>query len=114
MRTDLVNTVQEGGSLGYGGSYTVAVPSGASASQVAQVQQAVAADEQALSADEQAASDASASGSQSVAADQATVSTDQSALSHDQAAEKKACAGAGASSSACSPDNQKVTADQAR
>lgn len=112
VRTDLVNTVQEGGSLGYGGSYTVSSPSGASASQVAQAQQTVAEDEQALSADEQAESDGSASGSQSVAADQATVSTDQSALSSDQAAEKKACAGSDASSSACSSDEQKVSSDQ--
>ena len=112
VRTDLVNTVQEGGSLGYGGSYTVSVPSGASASQVAQMQQGVAEDEQALSADEQAASDASASGRQSVSADQADVGKDQSALSSDQAAEKKACAGAGASSSECSTDTQQVTADE--
>jgi hypothetical protein len=113
VRTDLVNTVQQGGSLGYGGSYTVSVPSGASASQVAQMQQAVAQDEQALSADEQAVSDALASGSQSVSADQADVSKDQSALRSDQAAEHKACAGAGASSSECSTDTQQVTADEA-
>ena len=113
VRTDLVNTVQEGGSLGYGGSYTVSVPSGASTSQVAQMQQAMAQDEQALSADEQAASDASASGSQSVSADQANVSKDQSALRSDQAAKRKACAGAGASSSECSTDTQQVTADEA-
>jgi len=112
VRTDLVNTVQEGGSLGYGESYTVSAPSGASASQVLQLQEAVAADEQELSADEQAGSDASASGSQSVSADQATVSSDESALGSDQAAENKACAGSGASSPACSTDKQKVTADQ--
>jgi hypothetical protein len=112
VRTDLVNTVQEGGSLGYGGSYTVSAPSGASASQVAAAQQAVAADEQALSADEQSQSDASASGGQSVSADRATVSADQSALGTDQAAEQKACAGSGSSSSACSKDTQQVTADE--
>jgi hypothetical protein len=112
VRTDLVNTVQEGGALGYGDSYTVSAPSGASASQVTAEQQAVAADEQELSADEQAVSDTSASGSQSVSADQATISADQSALGSDQAAEHKACAGSG-SSSACSTDEQKVTADEA-
>jgi len=113
VRTDLVNTVQEGGSLGYGGSYTVSAPSGASASQVAQMRQAVAQDEQALSADEQAASDATASGGQSVSAAQASVSTDQSALRSAQAAKRRACAGAGATSSECGTDTQQVTADEA-
>jgi hypothetical protein len=112
VRTNLINTVQVGGSIGYNGSYTIAAPSGASASTVAQDQQAVAADEQALSADEQAESDASASGDQAVAAAQASVGTDQAALAADQAAEAKACAGSGASSSACTGDEQKVSADQ--
>jgi hypothetical protein len=113
VRTNLINTVQVGGSVGYNGSYTVAAPSGASASTIAQDQQAVAADEQALSADEQAESDASASGDQAVAAAQANVGTDQAALAADQAVEAKACAGSGASSSACTGDKQKVSADQA-
>src|SRR5580704_11262949 len=113
VRTTLINTVQVGGSVGYNGSYTVAAPSGASASTIAQDQQAVAADDQALSADEQAESDASASGDQAVAAAQANVGTDQAALAADQAAEVKACAGSGASSSACTGDEQKVSADQA-
>jgi len=113
VRTTLVNTVQEGGSIGYGGSYTVATPPGASASQVSQAQQAVAADRQALSADEQAESDASAADNQAVAADRATVSADQSALTADQAAESRDCAGTGASSPACSQAKQKVSADQA-
>jgi hypothetical protein len=112
VRTTLINTVQVGGSVGYNGSYTVAAPSGASASTIAQDQQAVAADDQALSADEQAESDASASGDQAVAAAQASVGTDQAALAADQAAEVKACAGSGASSSACTGDEQKVSADQ--
>jgi hypothetical protein len=112
VRTTLINTVQVGGSVGYNGSYTVAAPSGASASTIAQDQQAVAADDQALSADEQAESDASASGDQAVAAAQANVGTDQAALAADQAAEVKACAGSGASSSACAGDEQKVSADQ--
>ena len=59
VRTTLTNTVQVGGSIGYDGSYTVAAPSGTSAQQVAQAQQAVTQDEQTLSADEQAESDAS-------------------------------------------------------
>src|SRR3984885_1187416 len=112
VRTTLINTVQVGGSVGYNGSYTVAAPSGASTSTISQDQQAVAADDQALSADEQAESDASASGDQAVGAAQASVGTDQAALAADQAAEVKACAGSGASSSACTGDEQKVSADQ--
>jgi multidrug efflux pump subunit AcrA (membrane-fusion protein) len=113
VRTDLVSTVQDGGSIGYGGSYTVAAPSGSSASQVSQEQQAVAEDQQALLSDEQAQADASASGSQQVAAGQANVRSDQSTLSSDQAEQAKDCAGAGASSPACSQDTQSVRSDQA-
>jgi Putative peptidoglycan binding domain len=114
VRTTLVNAVPEGGSIGYGGSYTIAFPSGASASQVSQAQQAVSADQQALSGDEQTESDQSAADSQAVAADQANVGTDQSTLSSDQVKEKKDCAGKGGSSAACSQDEQKVSADQAQ
>ena len=114
VRTDLTATVQVGGSIGYGGSYTIAAPSGASTSQVVQAQQTVAQDQQALSADEQAGSDAATAGDQSVAAGQASVSTAQSALSSDQAKGKKDCAGQGASSAACSQDTQKVSQDQAQ
>ncbi len=113
VRTTLINTVQVGGSIGYGGSYTVATPSGASASQVAQAQQAVAVDQQALSADEQIESDAAAADDQAVAADQTNVGAGQSALSSDLAKEKKDCAGAGASAAACTQDTQKVSTDQA-
>jgi hypothetical protein len=112
VRTNLSTTVQEGGSIGYGGSYTIAAPSGTSASTISQEQQTIAVDEQALSADEQAESDASAADDQQIAADQANVSTDQSTLATDQAAEKKDCAGAAASGAACSTDTQKVSQDQ--
>ena len=54
----LSHTVQVGGSIGYDGSYTIAAPSGSSAQQVDQAQQAVTGDQQTLSADEQAESDA--------------------------------------------------------
>ena len=112
VRTTIINTVQVGGSLGYGGAYTVAAPSGTSAAQVAQDQQTVAADRQQLSADEHAESDTSAASGQAVAAALANVSTAQSALVAERAEEKKACAGAGASSSACSQDTQQVSTDQ--
>ena len=112
VRTTLTNTVQEGGSIGYQGSYTVAAPSGTSASALSQQEQTVAADEQALSADEQAVSDAVAAGRQAVAAARVNVSTGKSTLAADQATEKTACAGAGASSQACTQDKQQVSTDQ--
>jgi hypothetical protein len=114
VRTTLVNTVQVGGSIGYGGSYTVAAPSGTSASAISQEQQAVTADQQALSGDEQTEADQSAADDQAIAADQADVSTDQSALSSDDARAKKDCAGKGSGSAACSADQQKVSQDQAQ
>jgi Putative peptidoglycan binding domain len=100
QRTTLVNTVQEGGSLGYGGSYTVSAPSGASAAQVSQQEQLVAQDKQAVSGDDQAMSDSSASGNQSVSAAEANVKIAQSTLSADQATEAKDCAGSGGSAQA--------------
>jgi hypothetical protein len=112
LRTTLTNTVQEGGSIGYQGSYAVAVPSGTSASALSQQQQTVAADEQALSADEQAVSDAVTAGRQAVAAARANVSTAQSTLTADRATEKTACAGTGSSSQACSQDKQQVSQDE--
>jgi Putative peptidoglycan binding domain len=112
VRTTLVNTVPVGGTMGFDGSYTVATPSGATPSQVAQAQQTVTEDEQALSADEQAGSDSSAADSQQISADEANVSSDRSALSSDRITKRKACAGAGASSAGCSQDEQKLSQDQ--
>lgn len=94
-RSDL--TMKIGGTLGYGGTYAVTVPSGTSAVRVAQAQQAVAQDQQTLAGDEQAESDDSAaqSAANSAAArltaktgyDQAQnkVLSDQVKLSGDQA-----------------------------
>ena len=113
VRTDLVNTVQVGGSVGYEGSYAVAAPSGTSTQQVAQAQLAVTGDRQQLSAAEQAESDAAAAGSQAIGAARANVSADESVLTSDEAKQKKACAGAGASSPACSQDAQQVSQDRA-
>jgi hypothetical protein len=112
VRTNLSTTVQVGGSIGYNGSYTIAAPSGASASQVAQDQQAVAQDEQSLSADEQAQSDAASADAQAAAAAQTNVNNAQSALSSDEAKQTQDCAGRGASSPACSQDAPKVSQDQ--
>jgi hypothetical protein len=112
VRTTLTTTVQVGGSIGYNGSYTIAAPSGTSASQVTAAQQAVTQDQQALSAAEQAESDQSASDNQTITADQANVGTAQSTLSSEEAKEKKDCAGTGASSQACSQDQQRVSQDK--
>jgi multidrug efflux pump subunit AcrA (membrane-fusion protein) len=141
-RQDLSSQTQVPGTLGYGGSFTITAPSGASAQEVAQAQQTVTGDQQTLSADERYESAQSAADNQAIAADQANVSTDQSTLSTDQAAESQACAGSGGSalgtgalmlgagspgagspspspspstggsSAACSQDEQKVSSDQ--
>ncbi|HLJ04398.1 MAG TPA: peptidoglycan-binding domain-containing protein, partial [Solirubrobacteraceae bacterium] len=114
VRTNLTNTVQVGGSIGYDGSYTVAVPSGAGPQQVAQAQQAVAQDQQALSADESAESGAAAVDGQAIAADQTNVDTASAMLSSDRARQKKDCARRRGSTSACGQDAQKVTQDQSQ
>ena len=51
VRTDLASTVQVGGSIAYDGSYTVVVPSGESAQQVAQAQQQLTQAEEGLADD---------------------------------------------------------------
>jgi hypothetical protein len=113
VRTDLINTVQVGGSIGYAVSYTIAAPQGTSASQLSQQQQTVTADRQQLTADERTESDASAADNEATAADEANVRADEATLRSDKAGEQKACAGVGASSAACSQDRQQVSQDQA-
>jgi hypothetical protein len=113
VRTNLTSTVQEGGSIGYEGSYTVVFPSGSSPSTISQQRQAVTQERQALSADERTESDQARVDEQAVAAAAANVGADRSTLAADEAARKKACAGTGASSAACSQDTQKVSQDQA-
>jgi hypothetical protein len=113
VRTDLVSSVQEGGSIGYAGSYTVDFPSGSSPSEVSAQQETVTQDLDALSADQRTESDQSRADRQVVTADETSVAAARATLSSDEAAEKKACAGTGASSSACRQDEQKVSQDQA-
>jgi hypothetical protein len=113
VRTDLVSSVQEGGSIGYAGSYTVDFPSGSSPSQVSAQQETVTEDSDALSADQRTESDQARADQQVITADDANVSTARTTLASDEAARKKACAGAGASSSACRQDAQQVSQDQA-
>jgi hypothetical protein len=112
--TSLTTSVQEGGSIGFGGSYTVAAQSGTSTEELAQDQLAVTKDEQSLSADEQAESDAATADNQAIGVAQASVSAGQSTLGADQAQETGDCGGAGATSPACSSDTQKVSQDQSQ
>jgi hypothetical protein len=114
VRTTLATSVQEGGSIGFDGSYTIAAPSGTSAQQLAQAQQAVVKDQENLSADEQAEADAATADHQSIAAAQIGIAAAQSTLSADRAAQTRDCAGAGESIPACSSDTQKVSQDEAQ
>jgi hypothetical protein len=114
VRTTLSTTVQVGGSIGYSGSSTVAAPSGASAGQLDQAEQAVAQDRQALSADEQTESAAASADGQTTSAAQANVNTATAALNPDRAKKRKACPGHEASTSACRQDIQKVSQDQSQ
>jgi hypothetical protein len=114
VRTNLITTVQVGGSIGFDGSYTVGAPSGTSAQQLSQAHQTVSQDQQAVAADETAASDAVGSDNQAIGADQANLNTATVTLNNDQAKETADCAGLGASTPACSQDAQKVGQDQAQ
>ena len=112
VRTTLTTSVQEGGSIGFGGSYTIAAPSGTSAQQLADAEQAVTKDQQGLAADEQSASDASTADDQTIAAAQNSVNSDQSSLATDETQKAQDCSGSGAAGAACSSDTQKVEQDQ--
>jgi Putative peptidoglycan binding domain len=112
VRTTLTTSVQEGGSIGFDGSYTIAFPSGTSAQELTQAELSVTKDEQSLSADEQAQSDVSTADDQAVAAAQTSVGADESTLSSDETQKAQDCAGLGASSLACSSDTQKVDQDE--
>jgi hypothetical protein len=114
VRTTLSTTVQVGGSVGYDGSYTIAAPTGTSPQQLSQAQQAVTMDQQTLSADETAGSDAAVSDDQVVSADQANLATATATLRADQATQAQDCAGARASTPACSADAQKVDQDRSQ
>jgi len=112
VRITLTTSVQEGGSIGFEGSYTIAAPSGTSPQQLAPDQEAVTKDQENLSADNQAESDAATADNQTTAAAQTSVDTVQSALSSDEAHQTQDCAASGASSPACSQDEQKVSQDR--
>jgi len=114
VRTTLTSSVQEGGSIGFSGSYTIAAPSGTSPQQLAQAEQAVTKGQDDLSADQQDETDASTADNQTIAAAQTSVDTVQSALSSDEARQTQDCAASRASSPACSQDEQKVSQDRSQ
>jgi hypothetical protein len=111
-RQNLSSQTQVSATIGYEGSYSIPVPSGASTQEVALAQQTVTEDQQALLADERTESDMSSADNQGIAADQSDVTADQATLSSDQEAQNQDCAGSGASSAACIQAEQKVGADQ--
>jgi hypothetical protein len=114
VRTTLTNSVQEGGSIGFRGSYTIAAPTGTSPQQLTQSQESVTKDQESLAADEQAASDAASADNQGMAAAQNGVTNGQSTLSVDQAKQAQDCAGSGATRPACNSDTEKLSQDQAQ
>jgi hypothetical protein len=114
VRTNLSTTVQVGGSIGYDGSYSVTIPSGASGQQVAQAQQQLTQAQEALVNDQTMNSYTATADDQSLTNAQNNFNAAQATLSGDETKQAQACAGQGASSPACSQDAQKVTQDQSQ
>jgi hypothetical protein len=112
VRTNLATTVQVGGSIGYAGSYTVIIPSGASAQQVAQAQQQLTQAQQALVNDETMNSYSATADDQALTNAQNGVNAANATLGADETKQAQACAGRGRSSPACSQAAQKVSQDQ--
>jgi hypothetical protein len=124
VRTTLTSTVQVGGAIGYGGSYTITAPSPGTSTQATTDQQTVttdqqtvsadeaslSADQQTVSGDEQTESDAASTGRQTIAADQANVRTDQETLTTDENKQAQDCAVT--SSTVTGPDTTACTADE--
>jgi Putative peptidoglycan binding domain len=111
VRTTLTNVVQVGGSIGYDGSYTVVIPSGASAQQVAQANQQLAQAQAALANDETMNSYGATADDQALTNAQNSVKAATAALNADKGEQAQACGGRAASSPGCSQDSQKVSQD---
>lgn len=114
VRTDLAETVQVSGSIGYDGSYSIVASPGTSAQALTQAQNAVASAQAALTNDQVSAADTAASNNQSLAQAQAAVNTAQAALTNDQAKQATDCAGPKSASQPCAADAQTVAHDQAQ
>jgi multidrug efflux pump subunit AcrA (membrane-fusion protein) len=111
-RQDLTSQTEQSATLGYAGTYNIALPAGTSTDTVTQAEQAVTVDQQTLSADEQTASDKASADNEAVASAQSDVAVATTTLSVDQVSEAQDCAGTAATSSTCASATQKVSADQ--
>ena len=112
VRTNLISTVQVGGSIGYSGTYTIVNPSGSNPQQVTQAQQAVTQAQTALSNDETSATDSANAAAQALASAEAGVKAAEATLVADEAKQASDCAGPSGSSPACTQITQKVSQDQ--
>lgn len=109
-RQTISSQTQVSATLGYSGTYTITMPSGTSAQNLTQAQEAVSTDQAKVQSDQSgtaAAADAAA-----VSGDQQALSADQATLGADQKAQAADCAGAGSTSPACTSDQQKAASDQ--
>jgi hypothetical protein len=111
VQTTLATTLQVGGSIGYDGSYSVIVPSGASTQQVAQAQEQLTQAQEALANDETMNTYGATADDQALTNAQNSVNAANAALSADETKQAQACAGHGASSPGCSQDSQKLSQD---
>jgi hypothetical protein len=112
VRTNLATTVQVGGSISYAASYSVIIPSGASAQQVAQAQQQLAQAQQALANDETMNTYSATADDQALTNARNGLDSANATLSADETKQTQDCAGRGASSPACNQDAQKVSQDR--
>jgi hypothetical protein len=112
VRTSLATTVQVGGSIGYKGSYSVTIPSGESAQQVAQAEQQLTQAQESLANDETMNSYGATGDDQTLTNAQDNLNAANATLNADESKQAQMCAGPGTSSPACSQDTQKVSQDQ--
>jgi Putative peptidoglycan binding domain len=111
VRTDLATTVQVGGSIGYDGTYSVIIPSGASAQQVAQAQAQLTQAEEGLATDVTMNSLGATQDQEAVTNAENGVTVAAATVDADERAQAAACAGRGVSSPACGQDTEKVSQD---
>jgi hypothetical protein len=111
VRTSLSTTVQVGGSVGYGGSYTVIVPAGASSQQVAGAEHQLTQAQQALANDQTMNTYGATADDQALTNVQDTVNTSTASLSADETKRAQTCSGRAASSQACGQQTEKVSQD---
>ena len=111
VRTTLATTVQVGGSIGYDGSYSVIIPSGASAQQVAQAEQQLTQAQEALANDETMNTYGAIADSEALTNAQSSVNAATSTLSADEPNRRRPVPAGARPSPTCSQDAQKVSQD---